>query len=126
MIRVIGFITICCLGASGAPAWANDAPTGCVSVDVPKAAAKSIGATWTNLTSAQWQFLRGIYAMNPLTPAGLPYGDHAALVSRDGHAGVVLFIDGETACTPMDVPEILMKMLDDVAAGKISHEGTGL
>jgi hypothetical protein len=99
----------------------------CVDVAVPKKAVESRNGKWIELTVEQWQFLRGIYAMNPETPAGLPYGDKAALAKVDGHAGgLIFFIDGERACTPMPVPEALLGMMDDVATAKISHEGSGL
>ena len=42
---------------------------------------------WIELTPAQWQFLRGVYALNPETPAGLPYGDKAVLAQIDNGAG---------------------------------------
>jgi hypothetical protein len=99
----------------------------CVDVSVPKHAAEARHGKWIELTSEQWQFLRGIYAMNPLTPPGLPYGDKAALVKIDGSSGgMVFFIDGDKACTPMVVPDQLLAMMDDVAATKISHEGSAL
>jgi len=99
----------------------------CVDVSVPKHAAEARHGKWTELTSEQWQFLRGIYAMNPLTPPGLPYGDKAALVKIDGSSGsMVFFIDGDKTCTPMVVPDQLLAMMDDVAATKISHEGSAL
>jgi hypothetical protein len=79
------------------------------------------------LTSDQWQFLRGVYAMNPLTPPGLPYGDRAALARFDELPnGIVFFIDGDRACTPMTVPDELLSMMDDVATARISHEGSAL
>ena len=60
---------------------------------------------WIELTPEQWEFMRGIYAMNPETPAGLPYGDKAVLAQVDGNSGgLVFFIDGDKACTPMPVP----------------------
>lgn len=82
---------------------------------------------WAELTTGQREFLDGIYAMNPLTPPGLPYGDRAMLMSEPGkEGGVVVFIDGDLACTPMPVPKRLIEMLQDVAAGKINHEGSPL
>ena len=82
---------------------------------------------WIELTPEQWEFLRGIYAMNPLTPPGLPYGDKAALAKVDGNSGgLIFFIDGDRACTPMPVPDKLLSMMDDVATSKITHEGSGL
>jgi hypothetical protein len=99
----------------------------CVDVSVPKKAIEAHNGKWIQLTSDQWQFLRGIYAMNPLTPPGLPYGDKAALAKVDGDSsGLVFFIDGDKACTPMPVPDKLLSMMDDVATAKINHEGSGL
>ena len=99
----------------------------CVDVSVPKHPAEARHGKWIVLTSDQWQFLRGIYAMNPQTPPGLPFGDKAALVEIDGRpGGLVFFIDGDKACTPMAVPNELLAMMDDVATAKISHEGSAL
>ena len=116
----------------------------CVDTSAPKHAAEARHGKWIELTtyakrnfrganlrdailSEQWQFLRGIYAMNPLTPPGLPYGDKAALVKVDGNSGgMVFFIDGDKACTPMAVPDQLLAMMHEVATAKINHEGTGL
>jgi hypothetical protein len=99
----------------------------CVNVSVPQKAIEARKGKWIQLTSEQWEFLRGIYAMNPLTPPGLPYGDKAALAKVDGNSGgLVFFIDGDKACTPMPVPQTLLSMMDDIATAKISHEGNGL
>jgi hypothetical protein len=99
----------------------------CVDASVRKHAAEARHGKWIELTSEQWQFLRGIYAMNPLTPPGLPYGDKAALVKIDGSSGgMVFFIDGDKACTAMAVPDQLLAMMDDVAAARISHAGSAL
>ena len=107
-------------------AYAADADR-CVDVSVPKRAIAERNGRWIELTVDQWQFLRGIYAMNPLTPPGLPYGDKAALARVDGNSGgLIFFIDGDRACTPMSVPDTLLTMMDDVATAKIPHEGSGL
>ena len=99
----------------------------CVDVSVPKHAIEARNGKWIQLTADQWEFLRGIYAMNPLTPPGLPYGDKAALAKVDGNSGgLIFFIDGDKACTPMPVPDKLLAMMDDVATAKINHEGNGL
>ena len=99
----------------------------CVDVSVPKHAIEARNGKWIQLTPEQWEFLRGIYAMNPLTPPGLPYGDKAALARVDGNSGgLIFFIDGDKACTPMPVPQTLLSLMDDRATEKISHEGNGL
>jgi hypothetical protein len=99
----------------------------CVNVSIPRDAIKARNGRWIELTPEQWQFLRGIYAMNPYTPPGLPYGDKAALAEVDSSSnGVVLFIDGEKACTPMTAPPQLLTLMQEVATGSITHEGVGL
>ena len=116
-----------CLTVLPQVAHAADGPARCVDASVPKHTAETLHGKWIELTYDQWQFLRGIYAMNPQTPAGLPFGDKAALVEIDGRSGgLVFFIDGEKACTPMAVPNELLAMMDDVATAKISHEGSPL
>lgn len=99
----------------------------CVDLSVPKKAIEAQNGRWIELTTDQWQFLRGVYAMNPLTPPGLPFGDKAALARLgDSKEGLVFFIDGDRACTPMAAPEALLALMDDVATAKITHEGSGL
>ena len=80
------------------------------------------GGSFVTVTPEQWQFLRGIYAMNPATPPGLPFGDGAVIARIPGDQGaLILFIDGTNACTPMPVPRELVEMLDRVGAGEIPH-----
>jgi hypothetical protein len=106
---------------------ADDANSRCVDASVPKQLIEARNGKWIELTPNQWEFLRGIYAMNPQTPPGLPYGDKAVLARVDGDAGgVVFFIDGDRACTPMPVPDELLTMMNDVATATINHEGSGL
>ena len=99
----------------------------CVNVSVPKDAIIARNGRWIELTPQQWEFLRGVYVVNPETPPGLPYGDKAVLAQVDGNAGgLVFFIDGDKACTPMTIPHELLAMMDDVAMAKVSHEAKGL
>ncbi|HEY3621714.1 MAG TPA: hypothetical protein VGL12_04840 [Roseiarcus sp.] len=106
---------------------AGDAPLMCVDVSAPKAVVAARHGSWTELSDAQWQFLRGVYVMNPGTPPGLPYGDHAALARFEGNpGGIVFFIDQNKACTPMLAPAELVSVIDEVASHKVKHEGAGL
>jgi hypothetical protein len=76
------------------------------------------------LTSDQWQFLRGVYAMNPEAPPGLPDGDKAVLRLGGGDSnGLLFFVDGDKACTPMNAPPALLSLIDQVAVGDSNHEG---
>ena len=106
--------------------WAADGPTGeCVDFSAPKRAILANHGKWSELTPAQWQFLRGVYVLNPNTPAGPPFGDKAVLVQADGEAGgLVSFIDGEMACTPMPIPEPLLIIVQGVATAAVNHVRT--
>ena len=122
-LAVVGALVVLPQVASAADRSASK----CVDVSVPKDAIMSHNGKWIELTSDQWQFLRGIYAMNPETPAGLPYGDKAVLAEVDGNTGgLIFFIDGDKACTPMPVPHELLAMMHDVATDTINHESSGL
>jgi hypothetical protein len=119
-------LIVVALGCFLAPALADESPSRCIDASVPKSLISARNGRWVELTPEQWQFLRGIYAMNPQTPPGLPYGDHAVLVQLAGDAGgMVFFVDGDKACTPMTAPRELLELLREVATGKITHEGDG-
>ncbi len=118
-------------------AMSTRAPAGQGSVDGPglcesrtkmEATGHEHHAKWHEGTLAQWQFLRGIYAMNPLTPPGLPYGDTVGWWVREGEdkGAVAYFLDGIMACTPMAMPEELLKMLTQIENGEIPHPGKAL
>ena len=99
----------------------------CTDISIPKNAVEAHKGKWIELTTDQWQFLRGVFVLNPNTPPGLPYGDKAALAQVDGDpGGLVFFIDGDRACTPMAVPGVMVSMIREVAASNIVHEADGL
>lgn len=99
----------------------------CADLSVPKSAIAAHDGKWAEVTPEQYRFLEGIYAMDPATPPGLPYGDRAVLATADGmKGGIIFWIDGDRACTPMPIPPELIEMMNDVAAGAISHEAGGL
>ena len=105
---------------------AGDAAPLCADVAAPKSVVAAHHGRWVELDADQWQFLRGVYAMNPETPPGLPYGDRAALARfDDSGGGIVFFLDGDRACTPMAAPPELLALMKDVAKHTIPHEGVG-
>ena len=125
-IALAAFIGVIALAPLAARAG-DSSSARCTDISVPKTAIAAHNGKWIELTAEQWQFLRGIYAMNPATPAGLPVGDRAAMVEVAGGDGaLVFFIDGDRACTPMAVPGALVGMMRDVAASNIYHEAGGL
>jgi len=69
------------------------------------------------ITPDQWQFLRGVYAMNPEAPRGLPYGDNAVFAQDGGDSdGQLFFIDGDKPCAPMHAPPALLSLMERVTA----------
>lgn len=99
-------------------------PSRCVELAIPRGAVAAHDGSWVELTADQWQFLRGVYVLHPRTAAGMPFGGKAALAQIPGdEGGMVFFIDGETACSPMPVPRALIDLLRVV--GEIAHEGEG-
>jgi hypothetical protein len=128
MLRIVQLSMLAALIVAPYIAFAQDgAARHCVDVSIPRQAIEARDGRWIELTSEQWQFLRGIYAMNPDTPPGLPYGDKAVLALVDSSSdGMVFFIDGDKACTPMRAPPQLLVLVEEVATGNINHEGAGL
>jgi hypothetical protein len=64
---------------SGEALASADSAAHCAGGSVPKLVVAAHHGRFIDLDVSQWQFLRGIYAMNPRTPPGLPYGDRAVL-----------------------------------------------
>ena len=105
---------------------AADSPALCADVAGSKAMVAEHHGRWIELSAEQGQFLHGVYAMNPETPPGLPHGDHAVLARFDDMgSGIVFFIDGDGACTPMRAPLELLSLMKDVESHTIKHEGVG-
>ena len=75
------------------------------------------------ITPDQWKFLRGVYAMNPEAPCGLPYGDNAVLALDAGDSdGLLFFMDGDRLCAPMRAPPTLLPLLERVT---MADHGSG-
>ena len=73
------------------------------------------------ITQDQWKFLRGVYAMDPEAPCGLPYGDNAVLAQDGGNSdGLLFFMDGDRLCAPMHAPPALLALMERVT--RVDHE----
>jgi hypothetical protein len=108
-------------------AFGTEFVDGCIDLPAVRAAIAGHNGKLIDLTPDQWQFLRGIYAMNPDTSLSLPYGDKAVLAKVDGEPdGLVFFVDGDKACTPMQVPPAFLSLMDQVAVRDITHYGAGI
>jgi hypothetical protein len=126
MLDLAAFAAIgvtCCFPARAADA--PKAPASCTDISSLKNAIESHHGRWINLTSDQWRFLEGVSALAPSTPEGIPPGDRAVMAQFDGDEGaVIFFLDGDKACFPMSVPDVIVEMLMEVGEGTIKHEGT--
>lgn len=117
-------LLIAALTAAAPAQAADDATPLCIDAEIPRARIESQHGQWITVTTDQWEWLRGVYVLNPNTPTGLPPGDRAVLAQVKGKdGGLVFFIDGRLACTPMHLPDALIKLLMDVDAALVPHEG---
>lgn len=112
------------------PALADEAPrmapTGCADIAHPRDIILGRNGRWIELTDMQRAFVAGIYVINPTTPAGLPVGDRAALAQiPPDKGGVVFFLDGTLACSPMPVPDAVVDMIRHIGQGDVTHETEG-
>jgi hypothetical protein len=121
MLGKAWFVVFGGLSFSPELAFADDASAGrCVAVSAARDAVAAHNGTWIELTTDEWQFLRGIYAMKSGAPAGLPVGGKAALARVSGFDdGMVFFIDGDQACNPMRAPPELLLLMHEVSGGSI-------
>lgn len=117
-------LLIAALTAAAPVHAADDATPRCIDAEIPRARIEAQQGQWITVTTDQWEWLRGVYVLNPNTPTGLPPGDRAVLAQVKGKdGGLVFFIDGRLACTPMHLPDALIKLLMDVDAALVPHEG---
>jgi hypothetical protein len=99
----------------------------CVDLATVRAATTGQNSKLIELTPDQWQFLRGIYAMNPKASTGLPDGDKAVLGLGSGDSsGLLFFVDGDKACAPMNAPRPVLLLMEQVAVGDANHQSAGL
>ena len=88
----------------------------CAAIGTPRAAINDQDSKPIEITPDQWNFLRGVYAMNPEAPCGLPYGNNAVLAQDGGDSdGLLFFMDGDRLCAPMHAPPALLSLMERVA-----------
>jgi hypothetical protein len=79
------------------------------------------------LTAGQFHFVEGVYVGSPSTPDGLPPGDGALLVSRDGDRdGIIVWTRAGLACAPIPINERLIKLITSIKTGALDGEGNEL
>ena len=95
----------------------------CADLATLRAAIKGQDGKLIKITSDQWQFLRGVYAMNVEAPPGLPDGDNAVLAQGGSNSnGQLFFVDGDKPCAPMHAPPALLSLMEQVAMADINQD----
>lgn len=84
---------------------------------------KNSPGVFAEVTPEQFQFLRGIYLLNPQEEnLGLPVGDKIVMyIAKEDGSGLVFFVDGNNYCDPMVMPKILVDTVLQVGDGTIIH-----
>ena len=104
-------------GASVFDKWLNRDSPQCVPVSEFKTV-----STVTDLSPAQFQFVRALYVALPPVSRTLPPGDHAVMASADG-AVMLALVDGVEACARFLAPAFIQSMLNQVGEGQNQHVG---
>jgi hypothetical protein len=89
---------------------------------VPVKAFESVSKV-TELSPAQFEFVRAIYVTLPPMSRRLPPGDHAVIAKADGVAMLALVSDGQ-ACARFLAPDFILAMLNEVGRGRAVPVGT--
>ena len=94
----------------------------CLPADKVRETVAHADGKWIEMTESQWQFMRGAYVVNPMTPARLPFGDKGVMVtSKQGGTTLIFFMDGDLACDMMSIPKEAEQVLLDVGSGAVVH-----
>jgi hypothetical protein len=104
-------------GASVFNKWLSPDSPRCVPVSEFKAV-----STVTELSSAQFQFVRALYVALPPISHTLPPGDHAVIATAGGSSMLAL-VDGMESCARFLAPDFILSMLDEVGRGENGHVG---
>ncbi len=88
---------------------------------VPVSEFKSV-STVTDLSPAQFQFVRALYVALPPVSRTLPPGDHAVMAQAGGSTMLAL-VDGVQACARFLAPDFIQSMLNEVGEGQNEHVG---
>ena len=95
----------------------QNAPT-CVPVSDLKAVSRV-----TDLTPAQFQFVRALYVALPPVSKTLPPGDRAIMATA-GDSVMLGLVDNGQTCARFLAPDFIQAMLIKVGEGQITHIGT--
>lgn len=116
--------TIALLISSSSSFAADIIPHSCSNLAMIQDKLRDQKVTWGALDKNQFIFLEGVFAILPDTPKGLPLGDSAITMKREGEDGeLIFFVDGLNLCDPLPILPALITLLDQVGDGRINHFG---
>lgn len=100
-------------------ARAEDAST----VDVPCGPLSDMkdAGKYRVLTHDEWIAARVAFFLNANTPTALPPGDSAMVKDNGDGSAELVFVDGDSACSPMRLVGEGVHLLDQIRKGVISH-----
>ena len=113
-------LSVSCASAQGATVfdkWLSQDSPQCV----PVSEFKTVSSV-TELTPAQFQFVRALYVALPPISRTLPPGDHAVMATAGG-SSMLAIVDGIEACARFLAPEFILSMLNQVGQGENEHLG---
>jgi hypothetical protein len=127
MLRTVALSLVVSLSCGGAVFAADSAPKGpCRALDKLRAEFDT-KTHFVPLSPGQFHFVEGVYVGSPTTPVGLPPGDGALLVTRDGDKeGLIVWTRGALACAPIPINERLIKLIAGIKTGALDDEGNEL
>lgn len=104
-------------------ALASFAQAATVIVDVPCSPLAEIPGheAFVALSRDQWQAARALFFSAPQTPMALPPGDKAMWRRGENGRAALIFIDGDEACAPLVIPKDAVELIEEIAAGVVTH-----
>jgi hypothetical protein len=79
-----------------------------------------------DLSPEQFQFARALYVAVPPMSKTLPAGDHGVIAGASDGSAMIALVDGDKACARFLAPDFVLRMLNDIKAGKVTHAGAPL
>jgi hypothetical protein len=80
-------------------------------------------STVTDLSPAQFQFVRALYVALPPVSRTLPPGDRAVM-AKAGETVMLAIVSGGEACARFIAPDFIQGMLTDIHDGRVQQVGT--
>lgn len=101
--------------------WLTESAPECV----PAADIEKVGKS-IPLSDGQFQFARAIFVAIPPMSKSLPAGDRGVIVGASDGTAMIGIVDDDKICARFLAPDFVLKMLNDIKAGNVTHAGKPL